>query len=160
MILLMKRKISAGLLMYRFKDEKLQFFIGHPGGPFWDKQDKGAWSIPKGEVDEGETLMDTAKREFFEETGINADFDESKLIDLGSVIQKSGKAVYIWAFEGDWSGEGIGKSMVNTEYPQGSGKFISFPELDKLGFFNEEEARFKLNGAQIKFIDRLINFLN
>ena len=147
------QKTSAGLLMYKFnKNKELEIFIGHPGGPFWKNKDKGAWSIPKGEVEEGEDLLQTAKREFKEETGI--DFKEH-FIELGEIQQKSGKIVHAWAFEGDWSGFLMGTSFVDMQYPPKSKKFIRFPELDKADFFSIEKAKIKINPAQAEFINRL-----
>jgi predicted NUDIX family NTP pyrophosphohydrolase len=145
-------KDSAGLLMYKISNGELMVFIVHPGGPFWKDKDEGAWSIPKGEVDEGEELLSAAMREVKEETGLEA---KEPFIELGSVMQASGKIVYCWAFEGDWTGLLMGSSYVRMEWPLGSGKTISFPEVDKAGFFTLEEARRKLNPAQADFLDRL-----
>src|SRR3989344_7907866 len=98
-------KTSAGILLYKFYDDELRFFIVHPGGPFWKDKDKGAWSIPKGEIDdESENPFERAKKELKEETGISLDREEKDCIFLGEITQKSGKRVIAWASEGDWSG--------------------------------------------------------
>ena len=149
-------KISAGLLMYKFVDGKPKFFIGHPGGPFWKDKDEEAWSIIKGEVEEGEDFFECAKREFEEETGIKV--KSEKFIELGQIKQKSGKIVHAWAFEGDWSGL-LKQFIIEIEWPPRSGKKIKIPEIDKVGFFPTEEAKKKLINGQDKFIDRLIEKL-
>lgn len=153
----MKQKISAGLLMYRIKRENIECFIVHPGGPFWKHKDVGAWSLPKGEVEEGESLLDTAQREFHEETGI---VPRGPFTPLGSVTLKSGKQVHAWAFEGDWSGLLQTSTYVRLEWPKSSGKTIAFPEIDKAGFFSVSEAQKKLNPAQKEFIERLLIKVN
>ncbi len=152
-------KISAGLLMYRIRNKCLEVFIVHPGGPFWKDKDIGAWSIPKGEVEEGEGLLERAKKELEEETGIKPPFSDESFIYLGEVKQKSGKIVHAWAFEGDWNGFLMRQSFTEIEYPKGSGKKVKIPEVDKAAFFNSEEAKLKLNPAQAEFIDRLKNLL-
>ena len=146
-------KTSAGLLMYRFRNENLEVFLVHPGGPFWKNKDEGAWSIPKGEVEEGEDVLSAAKREFHEETG--TDILSEKFVPLGIVQLKSGKIVHAWAFEGDWSGLLMCQSFVEIEYPSHSGNFRKFPEVDKASFFSVSVARKKIHPAQRDFIDRL-----
>ncbi len=141
--------------MYHLKP-KLGVFLVHPGGPFW-KNNQVCWSIPKGEVEEGEDLLETAKREFKEETGVKA---EGSFIPLGQVKQKSGKLVHAWAFEGDWSGLLMCQSYVTIEWPYKSGKFIKIPEVDKASFFPIEEAKKKILPAQVEFIERLEQKLN
>jgi len=156
-------KVSAGLLMYKF-DKKgkegrdfLKVFLVHHGGPYWKNKDERAWSIPKGLVNEGESLLDAAKREFEEETGIKI---KLPLISLGSVKQKSGKEVHSWAFEGDWTGFLMKQSMIEIEFPYKSGKKIKVPEVDKAGFFPISVAKKKIILAQAEFIDRLVKKLN
>lgn len=149
----MSSKISAGLLMYFLKNDELKIFLVHPGGPFFAKKDDGFWGIPKGLIDEGENLLDAAKREFEEETGLKP---EGEFIELGKVEQKGGKTVYAWAF-GCKSDEPF-EIKCNTfplEWPPKSGKYITIPEVDKGEFFSEETARRKINSAQEAFIDRL-----
>ena len=152
------QKTSAGILIYKHNDGKLKLFIVHPGGPFWKDKDEGAWSIPKGEVEQGEeNLLGVAKRELKEETGISI---EGNFIDLGEVKQKSGKIVKAWAIEGDWSGLLMCQSFVEIEWPYKSGKKIKIPEVDKAGFFSVEDAKRKINPAQREFIERLQEKLN
>jgi len=139
--------------MYKIYEGKLKVFIVHPGGPFWKDKDSGAWSIPKGELKGGEGFLNCAIREMKEETGVDASGRE--FIELGMVVQKSGKKVYCWAFEGDWSGLLICKSYATIEWPYKSGKMIKFPEVDKAGFFFVEDAGKKINPAQKEFIERL-----
>jgi predicted NUDIX family NTP pyrophosphohydrolase len=139
--------------MYKIKDEKMKVFIVHPGGPFWKGKDIGAWSIPKGEAEEGENLLSCAIREVKEETGIDASGKE--LIDLGFIVQKSGKKVYCWAFEGDWIGLLMCKSYAQIEWPYKSGKIMRIPEVDKAEFFDAEKAKERINKPQGEFIDRL-----
>lgn len=158
----MPSKVSAGLLMYKIKDNKLYVFLVHPGGPFWKNKDQGAWSIPKGELDEGEVnkenLLKTAIREFKEEIGLDID-PNTKFITLNSIKQKSGKTVHAWAFESDWHGLLMCSSYVKVEYPYKSGKLIKIPEIDKAEFFNPEIAKKKINPAQVELIERLEKYL-
>ncbi|MBI2452274.1 NUDIX domain-containing protein [Candidatus Pacearchaeota archaeon] len=150
--------ISAGILLYRLKSEKLEVFLAHPGGPFWKDKDLGAWTIPKGEIEKGEDLLETAKREFKEETGIILD-PKKNFIPLGQITQKSGKIVHAWAIEGDWSGLLMGKSFVELEWPMNSGKKIKFSEIDKASFFPVDKAMKKINPSQAEFIERLEKIL-
>ena len=145
-------KQSAGLLMYKVKDSKIMVFIVHPGGPFWKDKDEGAWSIPKGEINEGEDFLECAIREMKEETGIDA--SGKNFVELGMIKQKSGKEVYCWAFEGDWSGLLICSSYVTMKLQ--SEKDIKFPEVDKAAFFEIEKAKKKVIEAQVELLDRLI----
>ena len=141
--------------MYKIKNNHLEIFLVHPGGPYWKNQDRGAWGIPKGHVEENENVFDTAKREFFEETGIkpNGDF-----APLGSVTQKSGKIVHAWAFERDWNRR-LKSNMAKIRWPPFVGKEIKIPEIDKAGFFSVEEAKRKINPAQFEFVERLNQML-
>src|SRR6185369_6996558 len=107
-------KRSAGILMYRRREGKLQVFLGHPGGPFWAKKDAGAWSIPKGEIDEGEDPLAAAKREFAEETGLRPD---GELVALAPIRQKGGKVVLAWAIEGDCDARAIKSNVFSMEWP-------------------------------------------
>jgi len=144
---------SAGLLLYRRQFEQLEVFLVHPGGPFWANRDEGAWSIPKGELGEGEDGLAAARREFAEETGLLVEKGES--IPLGSVQQKSGKVVHAWAVEGDLNAGAIRSNTFTMEWPPRSGQFAEFPEVDRGGWFDLATARVKLNEAQIVFLDRL-----
>ena len=132
--------------MFRIRENILQVLLAHPGGPFWKGKDAGAWSIPKGEIEEGEDPLTTAKREFEEETGVSP---QGHFYPLGSITQKSGKIVHAWAFEGDCDPASIRSNMVEIEWPPKSGKMISIPEIDRVEFFDIREASEKLNAAQI-----------
>jgi predicted NUDIX family NTP pyrophosphohydrolase len=146
-------KVSAGLLMYRIRDGRLEVFIAHPGGPFFAAKDEGYWSLPKGETEPGEDLLAAAVREFKEETGIEP---QTPFIELGSVKQKSGKIVHGWAFEGDWDeSRPLRSNRFEIEWPPRSGKRQDFPEIDRAGFFSIAEARRKLTEAQHPFLERL-----
>jgi len=149
-------RTSAGILLYRRKNKHVEFFLVHPGGPFWKGKDKGAWSIPKGEFVEGEDPLTVAKREFKEETGqtINGDF-----LELDTIQQKGGKKVFAWAVEGNADENNIVSNTFKQEWPYKSGKWITIPEVDKAGWFGEEEAKEKLNSAQAALIDDLMRRL-
>lgn len=147
---------SAGIVLYRLRNNYLEVFLVHPGGPYWKDREEGAWSIPKGEFGEGDDPLATARREFREETGkeINGGF-----MELGKVQQKGGKLVYAWGVEGDLDAEHIKSNTFRQEWPYKSGKWITVPEVDKGGWFSVEEARQKINPAQFDFIDRLVQLL-
>ena len=147
-----RRAVSSGLLLYRRTSGVLEVFLAHPGGPFWARRDDGAWTIPKGVVDEGEALLDGARREFREETSIEP---RGPFEALGSVRQKAGKTVHAWAWEGDADPSTIVSNTTRTEWPRGSGKWITYPEIDRCSWFDVETARRKINPAQSAFIDRL-----
>lgn len=153
----MKKRISAGLLMYRIKENVPEVLLAHPGGPFFAKKDEGHWTIPKGEPDDAEDLLITAMREFKEETGITPVGD---FIPLGSIIQKGGKEVIAWAFEGSLPDGFIHEcNLVEIEWPPRSGKLKEFPEVDKVEFFSAEKAKEKIKQAQIPLIERLEKYL-
>jgi len=153
----MSELISAGLLMYTRKNNELKFFLVHPGGPFFKNKDNGYWSIPKGLSEEGEDLLAAAMREFEEETGIKP---EGKFISLGTIKQKSGKTVHGWAFECDNDNPiEITCNTFEIEWPPKSGKIQKFPEADMGEFFSEDEAKKKINSAQIEFIERLKDYI-
>lgn len=151
----MTHPTSAGLLMYRLT-QGLEVFIIHPGGPYFNGRDIGTWSIPKGVVNAGESLLEGAIREFNEETGLKS---TEPFIPLGSVRQRGGKTVHAWAFEGDWDGKPIVSNEYELEWPPKSGKIHVFPEVDYGDFLKPDMARKRLNPAQILFIDRLENYL-
>jgi predicted NUDIX family NTP pyrophosphohydrolase len=145
--------VSAGLLMFRRRQDAIEVLLVHPGGPFFTRKDDGAWTIPKGEIAPGEDLLTRAQIEFEEELGIRPHCD---WISLGSIKQKGGKIVHAWAFEGDLPEPFELKSnLFEMEWPLRSGKFKKFPEIDRAGFFPEAVARIKINPAQIAFIERL-----
>jgi predicted NUDIX family NTP pyrophosphohydrolase len=147
-----RSKISAGLLLFRRRPTGLEVFLAHPGGPFWAKRDAGVWSIPKGLLDEGEEPLAAACREFEEETGIQP---RGPFLSLGSVVQKAGKAVHAWAWEGDADPAMVKSNAVRTEWPKGSGRWLSFPEVDRCAWFDLTTARQKMIPAQAEFISRL-----
>ena len=146
---------SAGILAYRTKGE-LEVLLAHPGGPYWVGKDEGAWTIPKGELDGDEPEV-AARREFEEETGHRVPGGE--LVDLGTVIQKSGKVVHAWAVEGDLDPETLESNEFEMEWPPRSGKTQSFPEIDRLEWFDAATAKMKINPAQAELIDRLESHL-
>ncbi|HET6579143.1 MAG TPA: NUDIX domain-containing protein [Gemmatimonadales bacterium] len=147
-----RSNLSAGLLLFRRPAGALQLFLAHPGGPFWRERDAGAWTIPKGVVDPGEELLDAARREFSEETGIPP---QGPFIPLGSVRQKAGKVVHAWAWEGDADPERVTSNNARTEWPPGSGRWITYPEVDRCAWFDPAAARARINPAQAELIERL-----
>jgi predicted NUDIX family NTP pyrophosphohydrolase len=150
-------KQSAGILLYRFRDNQLQVFLIHPGGPFFSKKDNGSWSIPKGEFLDDENPFDAAKREFLEETGQPVD---GEFIVLKPITQKAGKKVHAWAVEGDIDHENTVSNLFEMEWPPRSGKKQTFPEVDQSAWFDIEEAKAKINTAQIGFFEELIGIIN
>jgi predicted NUDIX family NTP pyrophosphohydrolase len=131
-------KRSAGLLMYRLKQDGIEVFLVHPGGPYWATKDEGAWTIPKGEYDDEEEPFAAARREFFEETGFTAD---GEFHSLGEVRQKSGKLVTAWAFVGDCDPTQLKSNTCEIEWPPKSGKRLQIPEIDRGQWFTMDEAR-------------------
>jgi predicted NUDIX family NTP pyrophosphohydrolase len=144
--------VSAGLLLFRRQEGRVEVLIAHPGGPFWANKDAGAWTIPKGLVNPGEDLLTAARREFAEETGLQP---EGPFLPLGSVRQKAGKTVHAWACEGDADPASLTSNTMVMEWPPQSGRRMEFPEVDRCEWFTPDEAREKLNPAQIEFLDRL-----
>jgi predicted NUDIX family NTP pyrophosphohydrolase len=149
---LMAKKRSAGLLLYRKSCGSLQVFLVHPGGPFWAKKDNGAWSIPKGEFEEGEDALETARREFTEETSFSID---GRFVPLKAIKQPSGKVVSAWAIEGDADAAMLRSNTFRMEWPPKSGQEQEFPEVDRGGWFDLAEARRKLLPGQVPFVDEL-----
>lgn len=151
----MRSKVSAGILLYRLTDGSLEVLIGHPGGPFFDHRDEGYWSIPKGEVEADETadLMMVARREFAEETGHQV--PDGPLVPLGSVVQKGGKVVHAWAVAGDLDPTASHSNTFELVWPPGSVHTIIVPELDRVAWFDPDEARRRLKASQVPFVDRL-----
>ena len=145
-------KASAGLLLFRRGPGGLELFLAHPGGPFWQGRDGGAWTIPKGVAEEGEDPMAAACREFEEETGI---LPLGPFIPLGSVRQKAGKVVHAWAWEGNADPDAIISNTTSAEWPRGSGRWLTFPEVDRCAWFDSQAAREKINPAQAELIERL-----
>lgn len=143
---------SAGILLYRFVGGRLEVMLVHPGGPYWANKDDGAWSLPKGLCEENESLLETAKREFREETGFEAD---GTFISLGELKQPSGKIVHAWAVEQDADPARLVSNTFRLEWPSGSGALHEYPEVDKGQWFGIDEARKKIARGQVEFIDRL-----
>ena len=146
-------KRSAGILLYRLRDGAPEVLLVHPGGPFWARKDERAWSIPKGEYDDGEDPRACALREFEEETGTA--LPPGELVELGSVKQKGGKVVTAWGAEGDLDADAVRSNTFTMEWPPRSGRMQEFPEVDRAGWFGLDEAREKLNPAQAALLDRL-----
>jgi predicted NUDIX family NTP pyrophosphohydrolase len=144
---------SAGLLLFRHTGDHLEVLLAHPGGPLWTKRDAGAWSVPKGEVEPGEDPPAVARREFEEETGHPP--PDGEYVSLGEVRQKSGKYVVAWAAEGDLDPATAKSNTFPLEWPSGSGDWVDVPEIDRVEWFDLDEARTRLNPAQVAFIDRL-----
>jgi predicted NUDIX family NTP pyrophosphohydrolase len=144
--------VSAGVLLFRRRAGALEVFLAHPGGPFWAKRDSGAWTIPKGIVDEGEDLLDAARRELREETGLTP---PGPFIPLGSVKQKAGKTVHAWACEGDADPRAVSSNETRIEWPRGSGQWHTYPEVDRCQWYSIADARRKMNPAQAELLDRL-----
>ncbi len=143
-------KRSAGILLHR----RGEVLLVHPGGPFWAKRDDGAWSIPKGEYEDGEDPLTAARREFAEELG-SALPDDAQLRPLGEVRQKNGKRVLAWAAEGDLDASAVRSNTFEMEWPPRSGRTQAFPEIDRAEWFPLARAREKLVPAQAAFVDRL-----
>jgi predicted NUDIX family NTP pyrophosphohydrolase len=150
-----RSRISAGILLFRFRDGALEVLIGHPGGPYFARKDAGHWSIPKGEVEEGEELLDVALREFEEETGSPVAALPETLIELGDIIQKGGKRVVAWAAEGDLDPETAQSNTFAIEWPPRSGTFIDIPEIDRVAWMAPADARRFVKETQTPLIDRL-----
>jgi Predicted NTP pyrophosphohydrolase len=149
----MLQKISAGILMYRLTDEGFQVLLGHPGGPLYTSIDNGCWSIPKGQVEAGETIFEAACREFCEETGLPP--CAGRPVILGSTAI-GGRTVYIWAVKGDCDTSLPPRSnLFQMEWPQGSGVIREYPEIDRIEFFTVATARKKIEPEQSVFFDRL-----
>jgi predicted NUDIX family NTP pyrophosphohydrolase len=147
-----RANVSAGLLLFRRSAGRLEVFLAHPGGPFWRDRDAGAWTIPKGVANPDEDLLDAARREFGEETGIQAG---GPFLPLGSIRQKAGKQVHAWAWEGDADPERVTSNVMRTEWPRGSGRWLTYPEVDRCAWFEPAAARERINPAQAELIDRL-----
>ncbi|MBV9571920.1 MAG: NUDIX domain-containing protein [Alphaproteobacteria bacterium] len=143
-------KRSAGILMFRRTGAEFEFFLVHPGGPFWKKKDEGAWTVPKGAIEDGEDPLAAARREFTEETGFSVDGD---FVELGTFKQPGGKHVLVWAMEGDCDPAKLTSNDFEMEWPPRSGKRQRFPEVDRGGWFSDAEARDKLLIGQRPLLD-------
>ena len=149
-------KQSAGLLVYRLRNEALEVFLVHPGGPFWARKDDGAWSIPKGLIEAGEDAVAVARREFEEETGATLQGD---LVPLGTFTQSRAKTIEVWASEGDFDPATLRSNTFSMEWPPRSGRMQEFPEVDRAEWFAPEAARIKILKGQRPVIDVLLRRL-
>jgi len=150
-------KKSAGILVFR-KIKTLEVFLIHPGGPFWQNKDLNSWSIPKGEVEKETNLLETALREFKEETGINLKEDKEKIFYLGK-CQSSNKVLYVFALNKNLGEIKIKSKFIKIEWPVGSNKKIKITEVDKGEYFDLKTAKEKLVNYQKVIIDKLKNKL-
>ena len=151
-------KKSAGIILYRKKNNILEIMLVHPGGPFWAKKDAGAWSIPKGEFNDDEEAFTAARREFKEELGrkvLAKDF-----IRLTEIKSKSGKKVYAFAAEEDFDTANIKSNLCLIDWPPRSGKQIEIPEVDKAEWFDCETAKEKILAYQLPLVEELIKILS
>ena len=144
---------SAGLLLFRRRAGATEVFLVHPGGPFWQTRDAGAWSIPKGEIDPGEDRLPAAQRELREETGLEV---AGPFISLGAVRQAGGKIVHAWAAEADVDPSTIVSGTFSVEWPPRSGRSQAFPEVDRAAWFGLADARVKILAGQAPLLDALV----
>lgn len=151
-------KVSAGILLVRLDEDEPRFLLVHPGGPFWQRKDEGAWSIPKGEYEPGDDPEATAKREFEEELGVPC--PEGPTLPLGEVRQKAGKVVTAWCVVGSIDADDITSNTFVMEWPPKSGTMAEFPEVDRAGFFTAAEAEVKLLPGQRPLIARALAALS
>lgn len=147
-----RTEISAGILAFRRNRRRLEVLLAHPGGPYWRKRDEGAWSIPKGVV-VSDDLLACARREFNEETGLTAEGD---FLPLSPIRQKSGKTVHAFALEADFDLAHVSSNSFEMEWPPRSGRKQSFPEIDRVAWFDLATARRKILPGQLAFIDELV----
>ena len=146
-------KLSAGLLLFRRVSGELEVLLVHPGGPLWANKDAGSWSIPKGECAPGEDLLDAARREFREETGLESHGD---YIPLSPLRQPSGKVIHAWAVAGDADADAAHSNTFALEWPPRSGETREFPEIDRAAWFGVDEARRRILSGQAAFLDELL----
>lgn len=138
--------------MYRRAGAALELLLAHPGGPFWSRRDAASWTLPKGEIGQGEDPLAAARREFEEETGFRS---TPPFLPLGECRQKSGKRISAWAFEGDADPARLVSNAFDMEWPPRSGRMQAFPEIDRVAWFGPAEARVKLIAGQVPFVDAL-----
>jgi predicted NUDIX family NTP pyrophosphohydrolase len=142
--------------MYRVRSDEVEYLLVHPGGPLWQNKDAGIWSIPKGEIHPGEDGLEAAKREFEEELGVQA---QGAFVELAPITQKSGKIVHAWGFAGDCDPSQIRSNTFSMEWPPRSGRTGTFPEVDRAAFFNLEQAKGRINPAQVPLLEELLRKL-
>jgi predicted NUDIX family NTP pyrophosphohydrolase len=152
-------KESAGIVLYRYRKSTVEVLLVHPGGPFWKNKDAGAWSIPKGELEEDESPFLAAIRELQEELNISIKKEDYQWIPLAPVKQKSGKIVHAWAVEIDIDADQVKSNFFEMEWPPKSGKKASFPEIDKAGWFDVKTAKEKIIAAQYPLVIELMSVL-
>lgn len=150
-------KLSAGILLYRGSPQAPELLLVHPGGPFWARKDKGAWSIPKGEYAAGDDPLAAARREFAEELGLQP--PDRAFLPLGELKQPSRKLITAFGLRGDFDPATLKSNRFELEWPRGSGRVQAFPEVDRAGWFAPDEAREKIQPGQALFIDRLLERL-
>jgi predicted NUDIX family NTP pyrophosphohydrolase len=157
----MANKHSAGILLFRAAEDRdgVEVLLVHPGGPFWSKRDLGAWTIPKGQLEQGENPRDCALREMGEELGAAPALDPESLIELGSVRQRAGKVVEAWAAEAEFDTAALASNSFTMVWPPRSGREQEFPEVDRAEWFGLDEARRRIIPAQDAFFDRLLDHL-
>ena len=148
-----RARLSAGILLFREQEGRLEVLLGHPGGPFFAKKDDGSWTVLKGEADPGEELPAVARREFAEETGQQP--PDGAMLELGEIRQRGGTTVVAWALAGDLDPRRARSNTFEMEWPPRSGRVRAFPEIDRVGWFDLEMARTKILPAQAPFLDRL-----
>lgn len=144
---------SAGLIVFRERDGVLEVLLGHMGGPFWARRDEGAWSIPKGELDEGEEPLAAALREFAEELGHAP--PEGPWLELGEIRQRAGKTVVAFAVEGDFDPAQLQPGTFEMQWPPRSGRVQAFPEVDRVAWFDLPTAKAKTVKGQVALLERL-----
>lgn len=147
-------RLSAGILLWRRKEGRVEVLLGHPGGPYFARKDDGDWTVLKGEVEPGEALEDVARREFAEETGHPIE-DGTGMTALGEIRQKSGKVVVAWGVEGTLDPAAAVSNTFEMEWPPRSGRIEAFPEIDRVAWFGPKKARVKIKAEQAPFLDRL-----
>ena len=153
----MAPRTSAGIVLFRPRNGRLEILLAHPGGPFFTNRDAGHWTIPKGEADGDEELVAVARREFEEETGNRP--PDGDPIELGSIVQKGGKVVHAWALQGDLDPATAESNTFEMVWPPGSGQRQTFPEIDRVEWFDVDEAKRRVKPTQIPLIDRLVEHL-
>jgi len=148
--------VSAGVLLYRSRNGRPEVLLGHPGGPLWARRDRGAWSLPKGEIGPGESPESAARREFEEETGLRL---TQPMQPLGQITQRGGKVVHAWAVEADADPAQLRSNSFAMEWPPASGKTEEFPEIDRFEWCGLEEAARRINPGQVVLLQRLLELI-